>query len=117
MNQGEKVAGIKMVGMALKALEAAVPLLGATSEEGRDVLQSMTRLGRHVPPGAVTPQDMMNTLKAMVMKQQQFGQQMQAMKGAAAAPGGGAGGAAPPSPAAGGGAPPQMHPGGAPAAA
>ena len=74
-----------MMGMAIMALEQAVPLLGAASEPGKDVLQAITRLSKHVPPGTVTPADVKNMLDALMMKQQQFGQQMQQMK---AAPGG-----------------------------
>jgi hypothetical protein len=101
------VAGIKMVGMALMALEQAVPLLGANSDPGKDVLSTISRLSKHVPPGTVTPADMKLALEKMMMQQQQFGQQMQQMRGQAVQPQ--QPGAAPGSPP--GGAPaPQMQP-------
>jgi hypothetical protein len=93
-----------MMGMALMALEQAVPLLGANSEPGKDVLQTISRLSKHVPPGTVTPADVKLALEKMMMQQQQFGQQMQQMRGQAAQPGAGAPQQPP------GGAPPMMQP-------
>jgi len=95
------MAGVKMMGMALLALERAVPLLGASSDEGRDALQALTRLSKHVPPGTVTPTDVKNVLQQLMTQQQQFGQQMSAMRQQQAAPAQTAPGA---------GAPPQPQP-------
>lgn len=92
-----------MMGMGLMALEQAVPLLGAGSEPGREVLSCIQKLAKHVPPGTVSPQDMINVLHKLMLQQQQFGQQMNQMRQSAAqprpmpgaAPGGAPGGAPP----------------------
>ena len=102
------MAGIKMAGMALKALEQAVPLLGAASDPGRDVLSAIKLVSKHVPPGSVSPSDVMQILQKLMLQQQQFGQQMNQMRQQGAQPAGQqpAGGGGPPP--ASGGAPPQQ---------
>jgi hypothetical protein len=66
--------------LALVMLEEALPLLGAGSEPGKDVLQTIGRLAKHVPPGAVTPADVASQLRDLMVKQQQQSQQMQQMR-------------------------------------
>lgn len=83
-----------MLGMGLLALERSLPMLGAASEPGKDVLQSISRLSKHVPPGSVTPTDIKNALQKLMIEQEQFGMQMQQMKQAQQQPQGGGGGAA-----------------------
>jgi hypothetical protein len=79
-NTGYNIAGMKMIGMAVMALEQAMPLLGAGSEAGKDVLGVIGRLSKHAPPGTVTSNDVTNLMQTMLMKQRQFGQQMQMMR-------------------------------------
>jgi len=79
---------MQRLGVALKMLEQTVPLLGAASEAGRDVLQALTRLSKHIQPGAVSPAAEKNQLDAMRMRQAQAGPQIAQMR---AAQGGGAG--------------------------
>jgi hypothetical protein len=74
------VAAIKMTGMALKVLEMVVPLAGASSELGKATMDSLRKLGSFVPPGAVTPADMQNIIQQLMTRQQQFGQNMAAMR-------------------------------------
>ncbi len=102
------MAGLKMMGMGLMALEQAVPLLGAATEEGQAVLSTIQKIAKMVPPGTVTPADMMTVMQKLMTQQQQFGQQMNQMRKQAtqpaapggAPPGGAPGGAAPPAQAA-----------------
>jgi hypothetical protein len=69
-----------MTGMALLVLEQALPLWGAGSEPGRAVHKAIGDLAKFVPPGSVTPADVKNVVQQMLMKQEQFGAQMQQMK-------------------------------------
>lgn len=79
-NQGYAVAAQKMTGLALLVLEHALPLAGAGSELGRDIHSSIGRLARHVPPGTVTPQDVKNVIQQLLIKQEQFQQNVQALR-------------------------------------
>ena len=79
-NAGYKVAGVKMIGLGLMALENSIPIIGASSPEGMDVLSSIQKLAKHVPPGTVTPQDIKNVIQQLMVKMQQGQQQMQAMQ-------------------------------------
>ena len=79
-NSGYKVAGLKLVGLALMALENSIPMLGAGTPEGSDVLSSIQKMSKHVPPGTITPADVINVAKNIMMKAQQGQQQMQAMQ-------------------------------------
>lgn len=86
-NPGFQIAGIKKLGLALVMLEEALPLLGAASEPGKDVLSVVSKLAKHVPPGAVTPADIQSQLQQLMVKQQQNAQQMTQMRAAQMHPG------------------------------
>lgn len=81
-NQGFQAAGIQRLGLIVKLMEQTVPLLGAASEPGKDLLQALTRLSKHVPPGAVSPASQQNTMQNLMMRQAQMGPAMAAMRGA-----------------------------------
>lgn len=69
-----------MMGLGLMLLEQAVPMVGASTPEGQDLLRAITNIGKHVPPGSVTPQDINNVIQGIMIKQRQGMQQMQQMK-------------------------------------
>lgn len=79
-NAGHRIAGLKLVGLGLMALENAIPLVGASTPEGADVLKSIQSLSKHIPPGTVTPQDIKNVVQKLMLTMQQGQQQMQAMQ-------------------------------------
>ena len=54
-NKGMEAAGLAQLSGVVRQLEKLVPLLGAGSEVGKDVLKSLTMLTKHIPPGAVSP--------------------------------------------------------------
>jgi hypothetical protein len=87
--------GLAQLGLIVKLMEEAIPKIGATSEAGKDLLQALTRISKHIPPGTVSPASENNQLESLRMKQAQAGPQIAAMR----APGAGAG-APPPMPAA-----------------
>jgi len=79
-NQGYQVAAQKMAGLALLVLEQAMPLAGASSELGKEIHKAIGGIAKHVPPGSVTPADVKNVIQQLLLKQEQFGAQMQRLK-------------------------------------
>ena len=91
------MAGKQKVAMANKMLMDALPLYGASSDEGQVILDCMKKLGKLAQPGDVSQSGQINGLQQAMLKQLQAGQQQKQM----AAPQGGApGGSPPPIPAA-----------------
>lgn len=92
------------LGLVIRQLETIVPLLGAGTEAGRDVLKALTSLSKHVPPGAVSPGVEQSAMQQMQMKMKQQTPQIEQMRAALMQqkPGGGAppAGAEPPAEAA-----------------
>ena len=82
-NQGQHVAGLAMVGVIVKLMERAIPLLGAGSEAGRDLVKSLSNLSRHVPPGALSPGIEGTALERLALQQRQNAPQVAAMRAAA----------------------------------
>ena len=87
---GYQAAGMAKLSLAVKQLEQLVPLLGATSEAGADVLEAIKKLAKHIPPGAVNQAAEKNSMQQMMMKQQQMSPMIAAQRmaqGGGAAPG------------------------------
>ena len=96
-NRGYEAAAQQGLAVLVKGLEQLLPLYGAGSEEGKDVLSALKTLSKHVPPGSVSPaarrneldkQQIANTQNAQLMQRmqsQQQQQQQQAAQGAGAA--------------------------------
>lgn len=95
------MAGKQKVAMAVKVLQDALPMYGASSDEGQTILDCLRKLGKMAQPGDVSQSGMQNGLMQQMLKAAQAGQTQKAM----AAPQAGAGGGAPP-PQAAGAAPP-----------
>lgn len=96
-NRGFEAAALQRVGVILKQLTEVLPLVGATSELGKDIMSVMTKLAKHVPAGSVSPAGEKAQLERSLMQNTQNNQQMQALKqqakppmpgGAPGAPGG-----------------------------
>lgn len=84
------MAGKQKLAMALKALEGALPLFGASSDAGQAILTAMKALGKIAQPGDVSPAGEMNQLQKMLLQAAQSGQQQKAIaQQGAAAPGAG----------------------------
>jgi hypothetical protein len=86
------MAGKQKLAMGLKLLQDALPMYGASSEEGQVLLDCMRKLGKLAMPGDVSQAGQMNTLQQMMLKQAQAGQQQKQL--AQPQPPGGAPGAA-----------------------
>lgn len=82
-NQGQHVAGLAMIGVIVKLMERAIPLLGAGSEAGRDLVKSLSNLSRHVPPGALSPGIENTAIERLALQQRQNAPQIAAARAAA----------------------------------
>jgi hypothetical protein len=91
------MAGKQKVAMAVKVLQDALPMYGASSDEGQVILDCLRKLGKMAQPGDVSQSGQVNGLQQQMLKALQSGQTQKSMAapqaGAGAAPGG-----APPTP-------------------
>ena len=90
------MAGKQKLAMAVKVLQDALPMYGASSEEGQIVLDCLRKLGKLAMPGDVGNAGMQNGLMQMMMKNAQAGQQQKQLAQPPAAGGGAPGAGAPP---------------------
>lgn len=79
-NKGLEAAAMAKLGMIVRQLEQIVPLLGAGTEAGRDVLKSLTSLSKHVPPGAVSPGVEQSAMQKTMMQMKQQTPQIAALR-------------------------------------
>lgn len=84
---------MQRLGIVLKQMTEALPLLGANSEPGQVLMKCIQQISKFVPAGSVTPAGEKNNIEAMAMRNTQNNAQMQAMK-----PQGAAGGQPPQAP-------------------
>jgi hypothetical protein len=94
-NRGYEAAGLQRLGSVVKNLEEMIPMFGASSEHGREVLKALNILVKLVPAGSVTPASQKNNIEQMAMSNVKSNQQMQALQQQRMQ---GAGGAQPPQP-------------------
>lgn len=80
---------MKRVGLVVKQLEELLPLAGAGSEVGKDILKALNMLVKHVPSGSVTPADQKAELERRSMQNTQNNAQMQSLRQSQQAPQGG----------------------------
>jgi hypothetical protein len=90
-NKGYEAAAMQAVAVAIKHLETALQQAGSTSDLGKAVLDSLTKLSKIAPPGSTSNAAQRNEIDKMAMKNMQS-QQMQKQLNA---PGGAGGGGAP----------------------
>ena len=92
-NRGFEAAGLQRLGLAVRMLEQLVPLLGSSSEPGKVVMETITKLAKFVPAGSVTPAAQKSQIEQMQQRQMQANQQMQMLAQQRQQQGGGAPGA------------------------
>lgn len=97
-NHGYEIAAQQGMGVIEQALTRLLPMVGASSEMGKDILSMLKLTSKHVPPGSVTPAAAKNEMEkaqfgnlqnmAMMqrLRQQQMGQQQQQQQPAAPLP-------------------------------
>lgn len=88
-NKGYEAAGMQKLGVVVKMMGELIPLLGANSEAGQEILKVLPRLAKYVPAGAVTPAGERNSLEKSMLTNQQNSAQLAQMKQGAAQQGGG----------------------------
>lgn len=54
-NQGQAAAGVAIIGVIVKLMERAIPLLGAGSEAGQALVKGLSSLSKHAPLGGMSP--------------------------------------------------------------
>ena len=64
---------MQRLGLILKQLQEALPLAGATSDLGKDILKALNVLVKHVPPGASSPAAEKNNIESLAMRNAQQG--------------------------------------------
>ena len=79
-NKGFEAAGLQRLGSVVKSLEEMVPMFGAASEHGKEVLKALNILVKLVPAGSTTPASERSNIENMAMKNTQANAQMQALK-------------------------------------
>ena len=79
-NKGYEAAGLQKLGVVVKQLEALLPEVGAGSDIGKAVLESLNKLVKFVPNGSVTPAAQKNSIEAQQRQMAQNNQQMQAVQ-------------------------------------
>ena len=86
---------MQRVGLMLKNVTEMLPMVGATSEIGKDLLKVINILSKHVQPGSTTQASERNAIDQMALKNAQQAQTNQALRqqGAQGQQGGGQGAA------------------------
>jgi len=79
-NKGYEAAGLQKLGVVVKQLESLLPEVGAGSDIGKAVLESLNKLVKFVPSGSVTPAAQKNSIEAQQRQMAQNNQQMQAVQ-------------------------------------
>lgn len=79
-NRGHEAAGLQKLGLVIQQLQEILPLVGAGSDVGQFVLDTLKKGAKFAPAGAVTPAGQRNNLEQMAIKQGQQNQQMQMLK-------------------------------------
>lgn len=82
-NRGLQAAGLAQLQVATNILERVLPMVGAGSEAGKDILGALNKLSKHISPGSISSGVEQSALQNMLMKARQEGPQIAAMKAAA----------------------------------
>lgn len=86
-NKGYEAQGLQRLAFVVAQLGEIVPLVGAASDIGGDILDALRKLAKHVPSGSVSDTGKKNAMQELMMKQAQMGPQIQQMRQQAAQPG------------------------------
>jgi len=79
-NKGHEAAGLARLGVVVKLLADIVPMLPPSTEPGKDVIQALQRLSKHVQPGAVSPGVEQASISRLAQQQRQMGPQIAQMR-------------------------------------
>lgn len=79
-NRGFEAAGLQRLGSVVKQLNELLPMVGAGSESGREVLKALNILVKLVPSGSQTPAAARNNIEQMALRNTRDNQQMQMLQ-------------------------------------
>lgn len=79
-NRGYEAAGLQRLGLVVQQLQEILPQVGAGSDVGQVILDSLKKLAKFVPPGSVTPAGQRQQIQNMMQKQAETNQQMQLLR-------------------------------------
>ena len=79
-NKGYEAAGLQRLGSVIKMMTDLLPLVGATSDIGKELMASMTKLSKFVPAGSVSPAADRSNIEQAAMRNTQNNAQMQAVQ-------------------------------------
>lgn len=79
-NRGFEAAGLQRLGSVVKQMEELIPLVGAASEPGREILKALNILVKLVPAGSQSPAAQRNNIEQMAMRNVKDNQQMQMLQ-------------------------------------
>lgn len=79
-NLGSTAGGLARIALILRIMEETLPLVGASTEPGQDLLKAMQMLAKHIQPGSVSPASERNSLQNVMLKMQQNAPMMAALK-------------------------------------
>lgn len=80
-NKGFEAAVIQRLGGMINTLTELLPMVGATSEMGNMIMDTIKKFSKHVPPGASSPASERNNLQQQMMRNQQNMAMEQQMRG------------------------------------
>lgn len=79
-NRGFEAAGLQRLGSVVKQMEELIPLVGAASEPGREILKALNILVKLVPAGSQSPAAQRNNIEQMAMRNTRDNQHMQMLQ-------------------------------------
>lgn len=89
-NRGMQAAAMAQLTQCIRILEHALPLVGVETEVGKDVMNALKTLSKHIAPGSGAPGVEHQALQQMMMKQKQEQPMLQLMRAQGQSPGAGA---------------------------
>ena len=78
-NLGAAAKGMQAVGAILNGMAMIIPLVGAGTPVGQALAKAMVDIGKHVQPGAASPQGDNEFVKQMALRNQRMGSQQAAV--------------------------------------
>ena len=79
-NRGLQAAALNQIQWAVRILEKALPVMGATSPVGKDLMSAIKSLAKHVQPEEMGSGTEASTLQQMMMQAKAENPQMQVLK-------------------------------------
>lgn len=86
-DRGMQAAGLAKIQVVVKLLESILPMVGAGTDSGKAVLESLSKLAKLIQPGSVSPGVEQSALSGLQNQNRQQAPQIAAMRAAAGGPG------------------------------